>query len=86
MKPFAALDEVLNSRAVTPAPARDIEIEAGAFKPLFTEKALSDTPKESANEHAHQAPEIELVQADGQVQQIIVTCRCGERTVLECSY
>ena len=86
MKPFASLDEVLNSRALTPAQPRNSAAPAGDFKPLFSEKALSAASEDRMGEHAHEAPQIELVETDGRVQQIIVTCGCGERTVLDCAY
>ncbi len=86
MKPFASLDEVLNARALTPAPPRDGTAPADDFKPLFTEKAVSAPSERGTGEHRHGAPQIELVEADGRVQQVIVTCGCGERTVLDCAY
>jgi hypothetical protein len=79
MKPFAALDEVLNTQALTAPSPR--EIAPGDFQPLF-----AATPAERAGGESHGTPEIELVQADGRIQQIVLTCRCGERTVLDCAY
>lgn len=86
MNPFTALDEVLNSRALTPAPAREIALGAGDFQPLFTAGALGSRVKGEEKSEGHESPEIELVEVEGRVQQIIVTCRCGERTVLDCAY
>ncbi len=86
MKPFASLDEVLNSRALTPATPREGNAPAGDFKPLFTERAVSAATEHETGGRSHGAPQIELVEADGHVKQIIVTCGCGERTVLDCAY
>lgn len=86
MKPFAALDEILNSRALTPSEPRAVSAPAGDFQPLFSEKALRPANNDGLATHAHAAPQIEVIEADGRVQQIIVTCGCGERTVLDCAY
>lgn len=86
MKPFAALDQILHARALTPPAAREAGVPgaAGDFQPLFADGALA--PTRTAVAHAHEAPQIELIEADGRVQQIVVTCGCGERTVLDCAY
>jgi hypothetical protein len=86
MKPFAALDEVFNTRAIATAPARDVAVPAGDFQPLFATGALGASSTENAAEDSHAAPQIELIETEGRVQQIVVTCRCGERTVLDCTY
>jgi len=86
MKPFAALDEVFNTRALAPITARDGTAPAGDFQPLFVSGANGAGAKEPAGAKGHGAPQIELVEAEGRVQQIIVTCQCGERTVLDCTY
>ena len=86
MKSFAALDQVLNVRALTQPADRDVggTGAAGDFQPLFAAGALSATRTEVGD--GHESPQIELIEADGRVQQIVVTCRCGERTVLDCAY
>lgn len=86
MKPFTSLDEVLNSRALTPAEPRGVPTPAGDFQPLFSERGMNVTSKDGASAHTHGAPQIEVIETDGRVQQIIVTCACGERTVLDCAY
>ena len=86
MKPFAALDEVLNSRALTPASAREAAASANDFQPLFATGALGSGSKREGDPESHGTPKVELVEAEGRVQQIIVTCGCGERTVLDCAY
>jgi hypothetical protein len=85
MKPFAALDEVLNTRALTSTASREIAPPAGAsgFQPFCAPGAIAASQEPGT---AHEEPKIELVQQDGRVEQIIVTCRCGERTVLDCAY
>jgi hypothetical protein len=32
------------------------------------------------------APHVEFVEANGRIEQIIVTCGCGERITLQCAY
>ncbi len=88
MKPFAALDQILNTRALSLAAARDAEglAPAGDFQPLFAAGARGGTLGAAPETGGHGTPQIELVEADGRVQQIVVTCGCGERTVLDCAY
>lgn len=86
MKPFAALDEVLNSRALTPAAPREIAQSIGDFQPLFSENGLRASSKPGPEPHSHGAPQIELVEADGRIRQIVVICGCGERSILDCAY
>jgi hypothetical protein len=85
MKPFTSLDEVLNAGALTPATSREVAPAkpAGDFQPFSAAGALASHRDDAAS---HDAPQIELVQEDGRIQQIVVTCRCGERTVLDCAY
>jgi hypothetical protein len=86
MKQFAALDEVFSSRALAPATSSEVAPAPSDFQPLFAAAALQAAAPERTPAAGHEEPTIELVQADGRVQQIIVTCRCGERTVLDCAY
>lgn len=85
MKPFSALDEVLNANALTPAPSREVAPPAGAgdFQPFCGAKAIATQPEKRV---AHEESKLELVQENGRIQQVIVTCRCGERIVLDCAY
>ena len=85
MKAFAAFDQVLNSNALSAGPAREIAPAStpGAFLP-FAPGALATTKTEASAGSCE--PQIELVQENGRIQQIVVTCRCGERTVMDCAY
>lgn len=85
MKPFAALDEVLNANALTAAPSREVAPAAGAsdFQPFCGSNAVATTP---ARQVAHEEAKVELIQENGRIQQVVVTCRCGERIVLDCAY
>jgi hypothetical protein len=83
MKPFAALDEVFNTSTLASAPSREVT-GASDFQPLYPPGALKARPETDAD--SHESPQIELIEAEGMVQQVIVTCRCGERTVLDCRY
>lgn len=85
MTSFASFDQVLKSQALTTTPAREIVPASADFKPLFAAAALTAGPvPRPAGESC--APQIELVEANGRVQQIIVICGCGERTVMDCAY
>ncbi len=86
MSTFTSLDDVLNSHALAAAPSRDLGAPAADFQPLFAAGALGAGSKQRAAEACPQGPQIELVEADGRVRQIIVTCGCGERTVIDCTY
>ncbi len=84
MKPFTALDEVLNARSLTAPHPRGVAPATG-FQPLFS-NALSAREEPPAQPEPHGDAQIEMVQVDGRVQQIVVICGCGERTVIECAY
>lgn len=86
MTPFTSLDQVLNAGALTPATSRDVTPgkASGGFQPFAGTNALATGREES--DAGHEAPQIELVHGDGRIQQIIISCRCGERTVLDCTY
>lgn len=86
MKPFTALDEVLQSSALTTPPPREVAPAKGDFQPLFAPGGSGADPQKSAAGASHGEPQVEVVEADGRVQQIIVVCPCGERTVIECAY
>jgi hypothetical protein len=85
MSSFASFDQVLQSQALTPMPPREIAPSPADFKPLFAAAALTSGQATRPKGEAC-APQIELVEGNGRVQQIIVTCGCGERTVLDCAY
>ena len=82
MKPFTALDEILHAGAITRAAPRELATTP-AFQPLFAKSLL---PGKEPFSEAHGESKIELVQEDGRIRQIVVICRCGERTVLDCAY
>lgn len=87
MTAFTSLDQVLQGAALTPAPSREVAPAPSEFQPLFSPTALAASAgREVAAPALHGEPQIEVIQQDGRVQQIVVTCRCGERTVLECAY
>lgn len=39
-----------------------------------------------SGEKCESAPAMELVETNGRIKQIIVTCGCGERITLQCTY
>lgn len=87
MNPFAALDEVLNSGALTPVAPREISpLAKGDFQPLFAPGAWSPGQKGCSADAGALAPQVEVIEENGRITQIVVTCRCGERTVLDCAY
>lgn len=59
--------------------------EADGFTP-FSRAVLPEAPTPGEEEHEHDAPQIDLVEENGRIEKIIVTCSCGRRTELECSY
>lgn len=80
----------MTSGSTTPAipAARD-----GAFQPLFATRAaelpsasgtrrIADIPEPELLD----APQIELVEENGVVQRIVVTCTCCRRIEIECEY
>ena len=53
--------------------------------PLPTDDSMSDSPIEAGN--CASSPNVELFHdAEGRISHIIVTCRCGDQTTLECNY
>lgn len=90
---LSSRSQVSLGRAAAPAASASLE----DFQPLFT--ALREqTPRleTGVRPAAHVAnaaarplldsPEIELVQENGKVVRIIVTCTCCQRIELECDY
>lgn len=67
---------------------------ASGFQPLFAPGALSPAtpfartrePLESEEAPARETPEIEIIQENGKIRRIVVTCKCCERIELECDY
>jgi hypothetical protein len=67
---------------------------AHGFQPLLAPGALTPTttlgrtrePLESEAAHARETPEIEVIQENGKIRRIVVTCKCCERIELECEY
>ncbi len=48
---------------------------------------LEETPVDEQSPCALAEPQVELVaDAEGRIGHIVVTCRCGEQTILQCSY
>jgi len=84
MTPFTALDEVLNAGLLTPASTRGVAA-APDFQPLFA-NALAPAAESRAVAAPACEPQVEMLQENGRVQQIVVTCKCGERTVIDCAY
>jgi hypothetical protein len=41
---------------------------------------------ESEEAPARETPEIEVIQENGKIRRIVVTCKCCERIELECDY
>jgi len=85
MSSFTSLDQVLNSGALTPAVSRSIP-PGNEFRPLFAHALTQSDEAATVVAEPHGEPQIELVQENGRIQQIVVICRCGERTVLDCAY
>jgi hypothetical protein len=53
--------------------------------PAPTEDSTPESPAEA--EACESAPNVELLHdAEGRISHIIVTCRCGDQTTLECNY
>ena len=46
----------------------------------------SDTPTPPGSASPRHEPQIELVRENGAVTRIVVVCKCGERTELDCIY
>ncbi len=75
-----------------PLPAVPAARDAG-FQPFFAARAAALAPVAGARRlegipesEALDAPQIELVQDNGVVQRIIVTCTCCKRIEIECEY
>ena len=50
-------------------------------------ESQDETPAEDPSACALAEPQVELVpDAEGRIGHIVVTCRCGEQTILQCSY
>jgi len=53
--------------------------------PASTEDSTTDSPSEA--ETCQSTSKVELLHdAEGRISHIIVTCRCGDQTTLECNY
>jgi hypothetical protein len=60
-----------------------------SFQPLFSASAITASlPASSSSPEtkAEAAPQVELIQNDGRVERIIVTCSCCNRIELQCQY
>ena len=62
---------------------RDALLEAGSVvDPGEIQKTSS-----AADGHAHRGePSVEAITNNGRVEKIVVTCSCGEKMEIECSY
>ena len=90
MNDFAALDHVLTQRLApsTPDALLPGAVETSGFRPFFAPVLPA-----SGRSHAHAVatepggkPQVEMVQVEGRIERIIVTCGCGERIEIECEY
>lgn len=58
-----------------------------SFKPLFVAKGAEQPAQQAASDkEPGDGSQIELVQTNGRVERIIVTCSCCNRIELECKY
>jgi hypothetical protein len=60
-----------------------------SFQPLFSAGAITAARPASASSpetKQEAAPQVELIQNDGRVERIIVTCSCCNRIELQCQY
>jgi hypothetical protein len=57
---------------------------SGGFQRLFTEIAHAESP--APEERRLDAPKVELIEENGRVATIVVTCRCCERIEIACQY
>jgi hypothetical protein len=80
----------LDSTSTTPALAAS---RPGQFQPFSTTRgtdlaslgAPGRLPSASESER-REAPQVELVEEEGKVRRIVVTCTCCEKIEIECEY
>jgi hypothetical protein len=89
------LKDFLAEHSAQGAFSRNVAVPGAAgFQPLFAPGALtpgvpsarSREPLESEAHTRREAPEIEVIQENGKIRRIVVTCKCCERIELECEY
>lgn len=55
--------------------------------PVPENEGMEQPPADEQSPCALAEPQVELVpDAEGRIGHIVVTCRCGEQTILQCSY
>ncbi len=86
---FAGRPSVSAGRTAPAPPATD----EGAFRPLFATRSAELEASGGARRIEAQPepelldePQVELVQENGKVQRIVVTCTCCKRIEIECEY
>ena len=57
---------------------------AGDFQRLFDENAKTETVNDA--ESRLDAPQVDVIEENGRVAKIVITCRCCERIELVCRY
>lgn len=57
---------------------------SGGFQRLFDETARTDSGEVAKS--GPDAPKIEVIEENGRISSIVVTCRCCERIELACRY
>lgn len=81
-----ALQPFLANRATcSPDPGKTTGgTSSGTFQRLFDETARTNSG-EQAQTHAD-GPKVDVIEENGRVSSIVVTCRCCERIELTCRY
>jgi hypothetical protein len=80
------MQSFLTNRAAA-APSRDAASPSeisGGFQRLFDETA--QTQASTAGQQRLDAPRVDVIEENGRVASIVVTCRCCERIELACRY
>jgi hypothetical protein len=86
------LQDFLAGRPSTSTQSNLPEANPGSdFRPLLTASVLAEArPKSDVTQTAQttprEEPEVELIEGNGKVQRIIITCTCCQRIELECHY
>lgn len=79
------MQSFLEGRPVVRARTNAASTEPNGFVP-FSRAVLPEAGIPEQEEHEHDAPQIDLIEKNGRIERIVVTCSCGRRTELECSY
>ena len=83
--------ELIPSRPVVESNRGEAATRETQFQPLFAAHAAAlGAPASRLGSNAMparlEAPQIELVEEEGKVRRIVVTCTCCEKIELECEY